>query len=238
MATTSLTTANPAHTSNPARHYYNSAATPILAGSSNNNNNNNTTNTASNSSGSSNNILIMGSPRSSLSCRRDIANIASSGGNITGSCVTTPNHYVPGTYGERALIDIRDTPRPPPPQPPLVASDVIAPAPPVPRRNDVIIGGFGGFGGGRRVGQGQGQGQGQGEGGGGLTYVRRPNNSSNHGHPDDVTPGRENQAYAFDSTPRRLQSPSSNNTTPPQRNALNLFEDGRETICLNDVRVF
>ena len=183
--TTSLTTANQAHISTP-RHYYNSAS--AVVGSSNVNSNN-----------------MVGSPRS---CRRDNASNNNSSSNFNNSgCVTTnttttPNHYVPGTYGERALIDIRDT-RPPP-------NEVTLQAPPVPRRNDVT--------GVRRV-------QGQGDG---MTYARRHN-------PDDVTPGRENQAYSFDSNPRRLQSPSLSN---PQRNPLNLFDDGRETICLNDVRVF
>ncbi|PVD32169.1 hypothetical protein C0Q70_07598 [Pomacea canaliculata] len=51
---------------------------------------------------------------------------------------------------------------------------------------------------------------------------------------NDVTPGRENQAYAFDSNPRRLQSPGA--STP--RDIMQMFSDGRETICLNDVRVF
>ncbi|KAL8623208.1 hypothetical protein ACOMHN_066182 [Nucella lapillus] len=106
------------------------------------------------------------------------------------------------------------------------AVDVFPPIPPIPRRNDV-----------RAV----------------MTYgppppPPQPRQVGGSVKEEDVSPGRENQAYSFDSNPRRLQqqqqpassltSSGSHGTPFSQTNVLNLFDDGRESICLSDVRVF
>lgn len=143
----------------------------------------------------------LGSPRSG----RRTDNNCSITTNFTPTI--TPNHYVPGTYGERALIDMRDF------RTPSLQDDVTGTITSLRRANDVTL------------------------------PIRRPvplptpQEGSVYGrknNPDDVTPGLENQAYTFDSNPRRVQSPCSNS----QRNVINLFDDGREIIRLNDVRVF
>lgn len=155
---------------------------------------------------------LLGSPRS---CRRAEVNLSGTASTTTTlttsipATTCTPNLYAPGTFGERTLIDIRDFRRPPPHDDP---TSLLQPTLRRGGANDDVI----------------------------LPPPRRPppqHDDAIYGRRNplnDVTPGRENQAYAFDSNPRRLQSPGA--STP--RDIMQMFSDGRETICLNDVRVF